>query len=168
MLEHFDPYTIADENLRPILLDLLNLLENQAAQIKTLQQQNQALHDEINRLKGEQARPKIKANRPPTDLSSEKERHQPKPHRRGPKHHKIVIDREETCRLDRATLPNDVRFKGYHQVVIQDILFHTNNVRFRREKYYSPAQNKTYLAPWPSDFEGEFEPGCWICTLVVG
>lgn len=167
MLEDFDPNTIADKNLRQLFLYLLNLVETQAAQIKTLQEENQALRDEINRLKGEQGRPKIKPNTPPPDLSSEKERHEPKPYRRGPKQHKIVIEREETCQFDRANLPEDARFKGYQSVVIQDIVFQTSNVRFKREKYYSPGQKKTYLAPLPTGFEGEFGPGvkAWVLDL---
>jgi len=167
MLKHFDPNTIEDENLRQIFLYLLNLVETQATHIKTLQEENQILRDEINRLKGEQGRPKIKPNTPPPDLSSEKERYQPKPFRRGPKHHKIVIDREETCQFDRSTLPEDARFKGYHEVIVQDIVIQTNNVRFKREKYYSPGQQKTYLAPLPRGFEGEFGPGvkAWVLDL---
>jgi hypothetical protein len=167
MLEKFDPNTIADENLRQIFVYLLNLVEIQATQIKALHQENQALRDEINRLKGEQGRPKIKPNTPPSNLSSEKQRHQPKPYHRGSKHHKIVVDREQTCRIDPASLPRDARFKGYHTVVIQDIVFHTNNVRFKREKYYSPGQQKTYLASLPKGFEGEFGPGvkAWVLDL---
>jgi hypothetical protein len=192
MIDNFDPNTITEPYLRQCFLGLQslvqlqtaeihqyrnlveslsaelhqfrNLVENQATTIKDLQQTVQQQRDEINRLKGEQGKPKIKPNNPKppeggNDLSSHKERHQPKPHHKGSKLHKIVVHREETCRFEKEQLPLDARSKGYETVVIQDIIFHPENVRFRREKYYSQGQNKTYLAPLPPGFEGEFGPG---------
>ena len=41
----------------------------------------------------------------------------------------------------------------------------TDNVLFRKEKYYSPLSGKTYLAPLPTGYEGEFGPG--IKALVM-
>jgi len=51
--------------------------------------------DEINRLKGEQGKPKIKANKPARDQSSEKERRESKPHHKADKQSEIKIDRVE-------------------------------------------------------------------------
>ena len=48
---------------------------------------------------------------------------------------------------------------------IQDITLTTDNVLFRKQKYYSPSQGKTYLAELPGGYEGEFGPG--IKTLVI-
>jgi hypothetical protein len=54
---------------------LLNLLEELASENARLRQENQMLKDEINRLKGEQGKPEIKANiRKDGNISSEQER----------------------------------------------------------------------------------------------
>ncbi len=42
-------------------------------------------------------------------------------------------------------LPIDAQFKGYEEVIIQDITFGTDNVFFVKQKYYSPQNRKTYF-----------------------
>jgi len=44
---------------------------------------------------------------------------------------------EEVLKLDRATLPPDAEFKGFEDVVVQELHIRTDNVRFRKEKYYA-------------------------------
>src|SRR6266571_5287350 len=80
MEEDFDPKSIEDEGLRQVVLYLMNQVENLSAQVVQLTAENQQLCDEIKRLKGEQGKPKIAANKPRQDLSWEKERRQSKPH----------------------------------------------------------------------------------------
>jgi hypothetical protein len=41
----------------------------------------------------------------------------------------------------------------------------TDNVRFHKEKFYSPCQQQTYLTVLPTDYVGEFGPD--IRSLVV-
>jgi cell division protein FtsB len=60
-LQSIDPSEIADESLRQAVEVLLNLIEQQQAEIKALREENQQLRDENNRLKGEQGKPEIKA-----------------------------------------------------------------------------------------------------------
>ena len=81
MLEDLDLHSIADERARALVRRLLNLLEDVMADLRAAQAENQRLRDEINRLKGEQGRPKVQSNIPPpphTDHSSEQERRKPK------------------------------------------------------------------------------------------
>jgi hypothetical protein len=49
----------------------------------------------------------------------------------------IAIDREQKLEIDKALLPEDAQFKGYEDVVVQDIKLETDIVLFRKEKYYS-------------------------------
>ena len=56
-------------------------------------------------------------------------------------------------------LPADAQFKGYVDVVVQDIVVKTDNVLFRKEKYYSPTTGKIYLAKLPQGYEGQLGPG---------
>ena len=167
MLEGFDPSTIEDEGLRQVVIALMNLVESLSAKVAEQAEEIQRLRDEINRLKGEQGKPKIRGNNPAPDLSSRKERRESKPHHKSSKQDKIKIDREEMLQVDRSQLPEDAQFKGYQDVVVQDIVFRTDNVLFRKEKYYSPGQKRTYLAALPAGYHGQFGPGvrAWVLAL---
>ncbi len=85
--------------------------------------------------------------------------------RRRPKLPDILIDREEICPVDKASLPPDAVRKGYEDTVVQDVRIQTDNVKFRREAYYSPSQKKTYLGALPTGYEGEYGPH--IKTQIV-
>ena len=65
MLDEIDPATIADPATRALLLQLLNLVDQQAGQLRAARDEIQRLRDEIARLKGEQGRPKINPQTPP-------------------------------------------------------------------------------------------------------
>lgn len=167
MLEEFDPTTIEDPGLRTIVVGLMNVVEKQQAIIAEQAAEIQRLRDEISRLKGEQGKPKIRAKTQGMDLSSEKQRRESKPHQKSSKQAQIKIDREELVKVDQQRLPRDAMFKGYQDVVVQDILFRTENILFRKEKYYSPSQKQTYLAALPSGYQGQFGPGvrAWVLAL---
>jgi len=46
------------------------------------------------------------------------------------------------CKIDQNILPDDAEFKGYQDVVVQEILIKTDNVEYKKEIYYSPSQKK--------------------------
>jgi len=168
LLPGFDPNQINNlDGARQAIMMLLNLVEELKQENQTLRTQVQQLRDEINRLKGEQGKPDIKPGKKKKGVnhSSEQERHRPKSWRKSSKVDKIQVDREEKLRVDRRKLPDDAQFKGYEPVIIQDIQLETDNVRFLKEKFYSPSQRQTYLAKLPAGYEGEFGPG--IRTLVL-
>ena len=167
MLENFDPNTIEDQTVHQVVLSLMNLVENLHAKVQEQAEEIQRLRDENNRLKGEQGKPNIKANKPAPDLSSEKERRRSKPHDKASKRSQIRIDRVEVLKIDEERLPQDAQFKGYEEVVVQDIEFRTDNIKFRKEKYYSPSQKQTYLADLPAGYKGQFGPGvrAWVLAL---
>ena len=85
---------------------------------------------------------------------------------KGHKTDRIAIDREQVIEVDPACLPPDAVFKGYEDVVVQDVVFRTDNVLFHKEKFYSPAQRTTYLAPLPPGYSGQFGPGIKSLALV--
>jgi hypothetical protein len=169
MLEALDLPSIADEQARELVRGLLNLLEDVRADLRAAQAEIQRLRNEINRLKGEQGQPTIKPNTPqpsPKDLSSEQERRTPKAWSKGRKTDRIPVDREQVVAVDPARLPPDAVFKGYEDVVVQDVLFRTDNVLFRKEKFYSPSQHTTYVAFLPPGYRGQFGPGLKSLALV--
>ena len=173
MLEDLDLFSIADERARELVQRLLNLLEGVMADLRAAQAENQRLRDEINRLKGEQGAPAIKPNTPqapPKHHSSEQERRQPQSWAKDHKTDRIAIDREQVAQIDPTHLPLDAVFKGYEDVVVQDVLFRTDNILFHKEKWYSPSQHQSYLAPLPQGYSGQFGPGIksLVLTLYFG
>jgi hypothetical protein len=170
MFEDLDLSSIAEERTRQLVQQLLNVLEDVMADLRAAQAENQRLRDEINRLKGEQGTPAIKANTPqlpPQDHSSEQERRQPKTWSKDRKTDRLAIDREQVAQVDPTRLPPDAVFKGYEDVVVQDVIFRTDNVLFHKEKFYSPSQHQTYLASLPQGYRGQFGPGLKSLALVL-
>lgn len=169
VLEDLDLSRIGDPYARECILRLLNLMEKLAMEVRTLQEENQRLRDENARLKGEKGKPDIRANtpKPPSaDYSSERERHTSKGWSKSSKTAKIHIDREQALRLDPAKLPADAEFKGYEDVVVQDVIFKTDNVLFHKERYYSRSERRSYLAELPAGYEGQFGPGLKALVIV--
>lgn len=225
---------IEDKKTKEILSVLYNLVEDVLSDNTRLRKENQALKDEINKLKGEQGKPDIKPNnKNDGDISSEQERKDAeasedeisregfklgkpsleklkenripaevlerlkrltgkkysskaefieavtsaigsdltnqyikilvkyaryKKRKRTPKLPEIQIDREEKCAVDTKQLPEDAQFKGYEDKVVQDLIIKTDNVRFKREIYYSAFMKKTWLGKVPVGYERDFGP----------
>jgi len=173
MLEHFDPNDIQDlEQARQAIVRVLNLVEELSAAMSALRKENQQLRDEVNRLKGEQGKPTMKPSKKSrssqaSDHSSEPQRRRRTKRTRRSKVNCVPIDREEKLHLDHAQLPDDAQFKGYESVIVQDVRLATDNIRFLKEKCYSPIERQTYLADLPAGYEGEFGPGVKALTLVL-
>lgn len=158
---------IEDEKMRELVGSLLNIIEDLSVTVGRLQEENQQLRDEVNHLKGEQGKPKIKPNKPRSTHSSEKERRQPKKHKKKSKRAEIKIDRQEVLKVDQSILPADAEFKGHHENLMQEIMLCTDNVLFLREKYYSRSEGKTYLAPLPPGYSGDFGPNLRAQVLIL-
>lgn len=168
LLATINPESIADESARQTVIILINYIEHLSSVVSTLKAENQQLRDEINRLKGEQGKPNIKPNRGQGSQSnhdSERERKKPQAHKKGSKNEYIKIDRSQVLEVPIEQLPADAVFKGYEDVIVQDIKLSTDNVLFRKQKYYSPSEGKTYLAELPRGYEGQFGSG--LKALVV-
>lgn len=172
------------EGLR-VVKKLLNIIEQLADKVSDLESEIQKLRDENNRLKGEQGKPDIKANKKKDgDISSEAERRKAeantessngaavagadgkKKRQRESKLSSVKIDREQICPLNKDGLPNDLEFKGYEDVVVQNIIITTDNVKYRREVYYSPSQGKSYLGDLPEGVRGQGEYGTGVRALI--
>ena len=169
-IRHIDPSSMQDlESLRDVVKLLLNIVEQQSANLDRLEQQNQELKDEINRLKGEQGRPKFpkaKSDGSNKDISSEKKRPR-KNRKRGAKKPKINIDRTEYRLVDRSILPPDAQFKGYEDVVEQELSLVRRNSRYKIERYYSPSQGRIYRGALPPNYIGEFGVGLQSLIQVL-
>jgi hypothetical protein len=165
---------IPDEATRATVQALLNLVEQLWAENLALRAEVQRLKDEIQRLKGAPGRPSIRPQRPSpadasssSDHSSEQERREPKPWKKGAKRHRIVIDRVERLPLDRAALPADAAFQGWAPVVVQDLVLRTDNVLFWKAIYYSASQKRTFRAELPAGYTGQYGPGIRALAPVL-
>jgi len=119
------------------------------------------LRDEIARLKGEKGKPTIQANSSPNQGTPPAPRHQsrsPSGAASGtvpPRQERIKIDREQVITLDRSHLPADVEHRGYREVVIQNLLFQTDTVRYRLERLSSKSTGQLYEASLPAALQGQ-------------
>lgn len=172
-LEHVDLDQIQDvAQAKQAIVRLFNLVEDLQTTVRQLQAENQRLRDENNRLKGEQGKPNIKPNKhgkgagQRSQHSSEAERRKPQEWHKSSKLAQVHIDREEVLCVDPARLPKDAQFKGYEETVVQDIVIQTDNVLYRKEKYYSPGAGRPYLAAMPAGYAGQFGPGIKALALV--
>lgn len=170
LLAGLDLERLADAGARECIRRLLNLVEEVAGELREARAEIQRLRDEINRLQGEQGQPTIRpqtARVTPTDHSSEQERRQPKTWTKQSKKDTLRIDREEVLAVDPAVLPPDAQFKGYDEVVVQDLVLRADVILFRKAVYYSPTTGKSYRAELPAGYRGEFGPGVKALALAL-
>ena len=170
ILQKVDLASIQDERARECIRLLLNLIESLSAELRKAQAENQYLREQLRRRSGGGGKPDASSGTSaPAARSSEKERAEAaekKPHSKRRKLDRIHIDREEVLQVDRAVLPADAQFKGYEEVVVQELCLTTDNVKFRKEKFYSPSTGKTYLASLPSGYAGEYGPNVKSLCLL--
>lgn len=146
------------EKVKALISQLLNIIESQAEIIDEFKKEKQKLKDEMQRLKGEKGKPHFKPNVPSQNDTPPGFRKKSKKWKKKRKKSRIKIDRVEPLFVDRDMLPEDVEFKGYRSVVVQNIKFVTDNVKYLIERYYSPSEKKTYEAKLPDEVDGEFGP----------
>jgi len=170
ILQKVDLAGIQDERARECIRLLLNLIESLRADLRKAQAEILYLREQLNRRKGGGGKPeRSKDSSAQASRSSEKERAEPSGTKQGAKRSKldrVRIDREEVLKVDPASLPPDAKFKGYADVVVQELRIGTDNVKFRKEKYYAASTGQTYLAPMPAGYHGEFGPNLKSLCLL--
>jgi hypothetical protein len=143
----------------PKLFDFIFYRRILSEEINALKAENQKLRDEINLLKGEQTKPKVRGSKK-NDISSENERKERTPLKTrdsNTRKDKIEIHHTEICRVDKSILPNDAVLK-----VIVALLLEISSLNLgiptTREIFYSPSECKTYFGDLPDGVKGEFGP----------
>ncbi len=131
-------------------------VDAQQVTIAALRAENQALRDEVARLKGLPPRPPSRpsgmeqATQPGATGADEK---RPKPSR-GVKRDAQAITAE---RVLKASVPAGSRFKGYEDILVRDLRLSAEVIRYRRERWLLPS-GETVLAPLPAGVVGGFGP----------
>lgn len=125
--------TINPEDRTPLVDVLLELLAWQQNQIDKLEQ-------EILKLKGETTKPKIKPSKMDKGSSesdaSDKDNSNTSKKKKGPKRSKTEhLKVDATLDIQPDKIPQGSIFKGYREVVIQDVVFKTFNTCYRLAQY---------------------------------
>ena len=123
--------TISNKDRTPLVDVLLELLAWQEKQIDALKQ-------EILKLKGETTKPKIKPGKMDEDATDDSDNdgsESSKP-KKGPKRSKTEhLKINATIDIQPDKIPEGSTFKGYREVVIQNIVFETFNTCYRLAQY---------------------------------
>ena len=131
-------------------------VDAQQVTITTLRAENQALRDEVARLKGLPprlpSRPSGMEQATPPGAAGKDEK-RPKPPR-GVKRDAQAITAE---RVLKAAVPAGSRFKGYEDILVRDLRLSAEVIRYRRERWLLPS-GETVLADLPTGIVGGFGP----------
>ena len=171
---------LPDAHLRSVASQVLNLVEEVSHENDRLSAENARLRECLRKFQGGSGVPPSVGAAPlatpppatpPGNHSSEKERRAregKKPQRRpgtdGRSFRPIRVDRDVLCPVDQAALPSDAVFVGYEDVVVQDLIVTTDNVRYRCEIWRSPSRGRQ-RGQLPPEVRGEF--GSRLRTLLV-
>ena len=120
---------ISSKDRTPLVDVLLELLAWQEKRIDEFEQK-------ILKLKGETTQPKIKPSKMDKDTIEDGDEHDPSKLKKGPKRSKTVhLKTAATIDIQPDTIPEGSSFKGYREVVVQDIVFETFNTCYRLAQY---------------------------------
>lgn len=136
--------------------ELKQLVHALLQEVAELRRENAALRDEISRLKGKPPRPDIKPSGMTDKATSRGKpmgKGRGKSRGRGSNRSRLRIDEE--CVLKPDCVPDDARFKGYEDYVVQDLAVRTRTIRYRRERWELP-DGTTLTAALPAGTRGHY------------
>jgi hypothetical protein len=135
---------IPEAERTPLVIALLGVIEGLAAQVQKQEEEIALLKDEIRILKGGKKRPRFKPSK--MDERTEENRRgeggaQEDQRRAGSdkrsKTAELVIHAEQIIEPKRR-IPKGSRFKGYRDIVIQDLVIRAHNTRYRLARWLTP------------------------------
>ncbi|MCP3943469.1 MAG: transposase [Desulfobacteraceae bacterium] len=135
------------EEISPTVIKLIDFIQQQSEEL-------QVLRDEIARLKGQKAKPKIKPSNleKGTKPSSKKLKTKPK---KKSKSKTLVVHEEQN--LHPLNLPKGSTFIDYKDYLVQDLIFTNWNIKYRRGRWKTPS-GKYITAELPQNVTGHFGP----------
>jgi hypothetical protein len=136
--------TIPEAERTPLVTLLLGLIEDLAERVQKQDEEIAHLKDEVRVLKGQKKRPHFK----PSNMDEQTDKDRPEgeaaeedPRRPGSdkrsKKAELVIHDEKIIRPKRR-IPKGSRFKGYRDVIIQDLVIEAHNTRYRLARWLTP------------------------------
>ncbi len=158
-MKKIDIPEIPKEEQTAIVKLLLNIISQQSEIIQKQAEEIQILKDEIARLKGKPGKPKISPSK--MDDALPKKKRNPK---RRKKQKTKPFKVEKTVELKVDDVPENSRFKGYRNFIVQDIRLEPFNVNYRREKWLT-SDGKYLMASLPAGIDDHFGPN--LKTLIL-
>jgi hypothetical protein len=151
---------ISEHERTPLVDGLLAIIEELSETVRHLEEENGRLKDEILVLKGEKSRPKFKPSRMEKDTEQaadseqegEEEKKRPGSQKRS-KTQDLVIHHEQV--ISPKVIPEDSRFKGYEDYVVQDLKVEADNTRYRLECWQTP-EGEMIRGELPASVHGHY------------
>lgn len=116
----------------PYVEALLELVAALREELHRALEENQALRDEVARLKNQKGKPTIR----PSQLT-ERERKERNRRRKRRREKQRQVDRTEIIKA--KGVPAGSRFKGYQDFFVQDLVIQRQTIRYRLEKWVAPS-----------------------------
>src|ERR687897_2863588 len=133
--------------------ELRRLVTELLAEVARLRDENAALREEIARLKGLKGRPKIGPSGMERAAPERTRGTKTKRSKRGTTAKRVVHEE----RVLAISAPPGSRFKGYEDIVVQDLRLEARVIRYRRQRWLTP-DGRTLVAPLPAGVEGHVGP----------
>lgn len=139
---------VPEDQRTPLVVMLFEIIELQREQI-------QQLRDEIARLKGQKPKPEIKPSKLVQSVEARQKASKPDGKRPGSEKRSKSRDLEihETRVVPPDTIPEGSKFKGYVDYVVQDLVIHAHNTRYRVEQWQTP-EGDYITGKVPDDLSG--------------
>ena len=134
------------EELRRLVGELLG-------EVARLREENAALREEVARLKGLPGRPKLKPSGMERATAPRGDR-LPGTTKGAVRTTERVIHEERVLAI---AAPPGSRFKGYEDIIVQDLRLEPRLIRYRRERWRTP-EGRTLVAALPAGVRGHFGP----------
>ena len=144
---------IPEEQKSPLVLQLLDIIEEQGRFIKQMADQIQQLKDEIARLKNQPPRPKIQPSR--LERKRSKKHKSSKGKRPGSeKRHKTAeLKIHKVQPIEPENIPPGSVFRYYKDWVVQDLKLEPFNIRYRLKVYETPGGGYV-MGKLPANLQG--------------
>jgi hypothetical protein len=156
---------IPEDEKSPIVVQLLELIEQQASIIGQQAEQIQLLKDEIARLKNQNPKPKIR----PSSLGKKKKdkSNKRKSKRAGSKKRKKTAQLQihETIPVPLENIPEGAVFKGYNPFFVQGLKIKLHNTKYLLETYET-ANGKYICSKLPERLNGKHYDPELICFIL--
>jgi hypothetical protein len=135
---------IPEAERTPLVIALLGIIEALAERVQRQEEEIELLRDEIRILKGGKKRPQFKASKMDegTESGDAKEDGSDEDKRRAgsdkrSKTAELVIHDEQILQ-PKKRIPKGSRFKGYRDIVVQDLVIRAHNTRYRLARWLTP------------------------------
>jgi hypothetical protein len=154
--------------LRDWVSVLLNKVEEVEHDKKVLEEKNEILKAQVRQLQGLPAKPKFNSADKTSELDKDNDDDDDTPENKMRKRRKkaaqkkrrkkkdLIIDKTKKLIVNPDDLDSTFEYKGTRKVIVQDIIFHRNNIEFELEKFYSKEHGKTVEADLPPGYEGGY------------